>query len=138
MPKSSNEAKEIQNIIYAFQARVYPTVDQRSPLSQVLKYPPKWRIRYFAGDGETDIFANPYECYLESANYTINPSANTWHYDNRPGEIDLQLSFIETKALTAEDILKLQHTTTPVGNSDRNYADLRRGGSDVTRDAETL
>ena len=105
MPRSAKESAAIRNIQYLFQARAYPTIKVEN---LVLKYPPKWNI-IFSSD-----LPGLYECYLEGVGFTVNPSANTWHRDGAPGEVDLQLNFMETKALTAEDIIKLQNGS---GNS---------------------
>ena len=101
MPRTAKESQTIRDIQYLFQARAYPTVKVEN---LVLQYPPKWRIKFL----NTDL-PGLYECYLESVGFTVNPSANTWHRDGAPGEVDLQLSFMETKALTAEEIIKLQN-----------------------------
>jgi len=101
MPRTAEESQTIRDIQYLFQARAYPTVKVEN---LVLQYPPKWRIKFL----NTDL-PGLYDCYLESVGFTVNPSANTWHRDGAPGEVDLQLSFMETKALTAEEIIKLQN-----------------------------
>ena len=104
MPRNAEESVAIRNIQYMFQLRAYPTV---SIENSVLKYPPKWTITY----GNSNL-PGLHECYLENVGFTVNPSANTWHMDGAPGEVDLSLSFIETKALTAEDIIFKQKGST--------------------------
>ena len=100
MPKSKNDSDTIRNIQYAFQARAYPTIKEKA---LTLKYPPKWAIRFKGAD-----LPGIKDCYLESVGFTVNPSSNRWHNGGNASEVDLSLSFIETKALTAEDIVGQQ------------------------------
>ena len=100
MPRSENDSDTIRNIQYAFQARAYPTIKEKA---LILKYPPKWTIHFKGAD-----LPGIRDCYLESVGFTVNPSSNRWHYHGNASEVDLSLSFIETKALTAEDIVGQQ------------------------------
>ena len=101
MPRNPDEAQAIRDIQYLFQIRSYPSVKLKYT---VLAYPPAWTIKFVNGK-----LPGIYEkCYLEQVSFTANPSGSTWHIDNTPGETDLQLQFVEAKALTAEDISELQ------------------------------
>lgn len=103
MPRSAEEAQQIRNAQYAFQLRSYPTIETGLDFS-VLKYPPKWKIN-FRNTEMPGIFET---CYLETVSFSVNPSQHMWHPDGQPGEMDLQISFIEARALTGEDISDLQ------------------------------
>lgn len=108
IPTSAAEAKMIKDIIYAFRLGLYP----KSNIFQ-LTYPPTWTIRFIAHDPQdsslTDIDYLPriFETFLVDAQATFNAAGNMWRVDGAPLETDLALSFMETRALTNEDITKL-------------------------------
>jgi hypothetical protein len=103
MAKSKSESEMIRNISRAFRIGLYADGN-----SLQLQYPPTWTIRFLDGNGsDLEYIPKIYECYLETANVSYNQTANIWFSDGAPLECDLSLSFIETRALTAEDIRSL-------------------------------
>lgn len=103
MAKSKSESEMIRNISRAFRIGLYAEGNTLQ-----LKYPPTWSINFLDGNGSVlEYIPKIYECYLETLNVSYNQSANVWFSDGAPLECDLSLSFIETRALTAEDIRSL-------------------------------
>lgn len=103
MAKSKSESATIRNISRAFRIGLYA----EGNILQ-LKYPPTWSINFLDGSGAVlEYIPKIYECYLETLNVSYNQSANVWFSDGAPLECDLALTFIETRALTAEDIKSL-------------------------------
>jgi len=99
--KSQKESQIIANIVKGFRSNLYPVGNFIS-----LKYPPTWTIRFLDGVTGDDISYLPkiFECYLKGLTTDFNPSANIWHGDNAPLETDITVAFIESRALTYDDI----------------------------------
>jgi len=104
---SQKEAESIKNIVNSF--RKYMYAEKGAEDSKTLAYPLKWDLAFLAPNGKpNDKFPKPYECYLEGLATVYNATGNSLHYDGSPIEVDVSLSFKETKALSREDIVKLQ------------------------------
>ena len=100
---SASETKEVNNIFRLFRSGLYP----KGELYQ-LKYPPKWQIKFMVGVSEIEHIPKIFECYLKDMTSTYNAGSNSWRVDGSPLESDLTLTFVETRALTLEDIEKLE------------------------------
>jgi len=103
---SKKEADVIAAIVKAFHRRLYPHGNRA-----VLHYPPKWTIKFLEGPKSrkelTDV-PKIFQCYLREFTATYNSTTNTWREDGTPLETDINMTFVETRALTAEDIEKLE------------------------------
>jgi len=99
--KSEEETLVIKSIIETFRSNLYPVGNFIS-----LQYPPTWNIQFLNGENGEDIPYLPkiFECYLKGLTTDFNPSANIWHGDNAPLETDITVAFIESRALTYDDI----------------------------------
>ena len=117
MPASKDESKDVLRIIKML--RKYMYVEERD--SFVLRYPPKFEITFWipnlakseeeaaiSGDSEAPHLPKPYDCYLTNLQEVVNPSGNAFFEDGSPAEIDLTLTFQETKSLTRRDIEELE------------------------------
>lgn len=103
MSKSQSESQTIRNICRAFRIGLYAEGN-----SLQLQYPPTWSINFLHGTGSNlEYVPKIYECYLDTMSATYNSSTNLWFEDGAPLECDLNLTFIETRALTAADIKDL-------------------------------
>ena len=114
IPRSVSEADDIKSIINTFRKFTYASTKGDSGKSFVINYPPIWSIRYLIKVGgkqtENPYIARPFACYLTSVNTTYNGTAGSSYYVNgAPIEVDLQLSFQETRALFKDDIEKLEN-----------------------------
>jgi hypothetical protein len=97
------EAQTIENIVRTFRRGLYPTGD----LLQ-LKYPPTWYISFMQGGKDIYYLPKIFETYLTTFSTSYNSSMNLFHPDGAPVEVDIQLAFMETRALTLSDILILE------------------------------
>jgi len=114
MSTSARESNIIKNIVDAFRLGLYPTGN-----SFQLTYPPTWYINFKKGGNEIDYIPKIFETYLTGMNTSYNSSMNLFHADGSPVEIDLQLTFMESRALTRGDIKKL--ITNPFQSGDFEY-----------------
>ena len=102
---SKSETETIRKIHTKFRNFVYP---ERDPGSLTLTYPPVWNIRFMFKGKDNKYVPKIYDCFLESVVTTLNPSAPSFHYDGSPVEVDFNVNFIETKAMTRSDIVSLE------------------------------
>ena len=100
---SSAETAAVNSIFKLFRSGLYP----KGNLYQ-LKYPPKWQIKFMVGTAEIEHIPKIFECYLKDMTSTYNAGSNSWRVDGSPLESDLTLTFVETRALTLDDIIKLE------------------------------
>jgi hypothetical protein len=102
--RSEVEAKEIQRIHKTF--RKYTYADSNGNQQNLtLRYPPVWRIRFLDGQkNENKYIPKIYSCYLQGITSTFNSTSATFHTDGSPLEVDVNISFQETRALTRFDI----------------------------------
>lgn len=104
---SQSEAETISLITKALRLGMYPEKDSEF----ILKYPPTWTIRFLKGGNDLKHIPKIFECYLTDVKTTFNQSAASFFKDGAPVEVDLSFSFKETRALTADDIIKLEQTS---------------------------
>jgi len=102
--RSESEAKEIQKIHKTF--RKYTYADSNGNQQNLtLRYPPVWRIRFLDGQkNENKYIPKIYSCYLQGVQSSFNSTAPVFHTDGSPLEVDVSISFQETRALTRFDI----------------------------------
>ena len=111
VPSSQKEGKMIHEITKFLRSGIYPTKDV-NVFGAVLRYPPKFTIKFFNSIGGSRLKSIPAisECFLESFSTTYNGS-NSFHRDGVPVDTDIQFTFKETRALTIEDIDRLESQT---------------------------
>jgi hypothetical protein len=103
MSKSMQESETIRNIARAFRIGLYADGDTLQ-----LNYPPTWSISFLHKSGTVlEYIPKIYECYLSGMTSSYNQTANLWFSDGAPLECDINLTFVETRALTAGDIKSL-------------------------------
>jgi len=122
--KSEEETLVIKSIIETFRSNLYPVGNFIS-----LQYPPTWNIQFLNGENGEDIPYLPkiFECYLKGLNSNFNPTANVWRRGGSPIETDVTVQFIESRALTYEDIKSLEAKAFKEGD----FARLYGGGTDT-------
>jgi len=103
---SSDESQRINDISKAFRLGLYPQGN-----AYQLQYPATWTIQFIHGITGNDIEYLPklFECYLESMSSTYNSIANMWRTDGSPLDSEITLTFIESRALTKDDIKFLEN-----------------------------
>jgi hypothetical protein len=102
MATSQQESNIVKKIVDIFRLGLYPTGN-----SFQLNYPPTWYINFKKGGNEIDYIPKIFETYLTGMNTSYNSSMNLFHADGSPVEVDLQLTFMESRALTKGDVAKL-------------------------------
>ncbi len=109
IPRSEEEAKEVEAIIYRFRHFAYPeSLELISGVSAGYKYPNMFSINLDYNNGEggepIPIGTKIKDCYLKSISTNYNSSSMAYHKDGRPVEYDLTLTFSEDVALNRKDI----------------------------------
>ena len=103
MAKSKKDSQTIRNIVRAFRIGLYAEGNNLQ-----LQYPPTWTISFVhEGSKNLEYIPKIYECYMDGFSSAYNQSSNLWFSDGAPIECDITMSFIETRALTAKDIVDL-------------------------------
>ena len=102
VPESEQEMEEARQIENTFRKFLYPKQHPASKL--MLVYPPYWKIQFMNGEKENKFLPMIHLSYLTSMTGTYNSSGNAFHPDGGPTEIDISLTFQESKALTREDL----------------------------------
>lgn len=98
--ESDKEANQILIIENLFRAALYPEVKD----NLYLEYPPTFKIQFYHGEQENTFMPQIQECFLANITTTYNASSNMFHADGAPSEIDMSLTFTETKANTRNDL----------------------------------
>lgn len=76
-----------------------------------LEYPPVWTIKFMNMDSGTENIYIPriYSCYCTAVNTNFNQTGNIYFTDDAPLEVDLEVSFTETRALNRHDIEQMEN-----------------------------
>lgn len=109
--RSRDESSVIRAIHNKFRKFTYAS--QRGDSSNLtLDFPPVWTIRFLdfkSPTGENKFIPRIYSCYLTQVESTFNSSANIYFNDSAPLEVDVSLTFQETRALTRNDITNMEN-----------------------------
>jgi len=115
IPESEAETDIVKKIIRRFKGLSYAGYDDEGeePSTLLLSYPCKWKISFLKSDGNS-FSQNPFmpklfECYLTGVQTNYNPNSNIFFSNSAPVEIDLNISFQETRSLTRADIDTLEN-----------------------------
>lgn len=96
----------IRDMVDGFRLNAYPAGNDI-----VLEYPSEFTITFLkAGTSDINEYISPiYTCFLMSMTTTYNGTANSFYEDGAPLEVDITLSFQETKALTRDDLTAMKN-----------------------------
>jgi hypothetical protein len=109
--KTEQETKAINKIHKLFRKYIYADT-LKDGQNIVLNYPPIWTIKFLTADGiENHFIPKIYSCYLTSFNTVFNGENNMYFRDNAPFEVDVSMSYQETRSLTRGDIKSLEGNT---------------------------
>jgi len=114
VPESAKEAKQVRNIENLFRAALYPEKKNRL----YLEYPPTFKIKFYHGRKENTYMPQIQECFLANITTTYNAGTNMFHADGAPSEVDMSLTFTETKANTRKDLYPDQVDPNEVDSGD--------------------
>ena len=113
-----DDALEIKKIHEFFRANMYAGRfgGRESSSSAFLKYPSVWEIDFLTGITDKGITPNKflpaiYASYLQNFNATFNTTAPTWYKDGAPLEVDITMTYQESRALERNDIETLSAIT---------------------------
>lgn len=108
--KSAKEAAEVNDIIKILRTELYPdeiTADiGDASISLGYKFPNKFNIEFEYDGTKIPGLAKIQPCYLREVSTTFNASQMAMHADGNFMEVDMTLSFQETRALTRDDVAK--------------------------------
>ena len=98
-PEDSARIRDIQTFI---RRNTYAALGSEGFL---LSYPPTWKITFHTEDGrQNPYYPRIYECFLTNFQTTFNASSHLHHDGGAPVEVDVSMTFQETKVLTQNDI----------------------------------
>ena len=116
IPRSQAEAREIIKIVQFFRIAAYPEVGsgnseggvkgQQSLEMATFKFPDIFEITYLNKGRKNKNMIQQINSYLTSVTVTYNTNTPTFHADGMPAEVDLQLTFQESKALNRKLIMQ--------------------------------
>lgn len=131
IPTSKAEADAIDNIVRIFRKLSYPEAfdptGTREDLPYALKFPHQFKIGFFLGNKRLrtqDIEL----CYLRNISTVYNASGGGYHADGSPTEIDLSLTFQETRTLTRADIDRQHGVTSTSAEGFKDLTDIDQAG----------
>ena len=102
LPCSVREAEEVKNIIQLFREELYPEDIADAGISLGYKFPNRFRIEIEYNGEEVTNKILP--CYLRDVSVTYNPSTMAMHDDGNFSEIDMSVSFTESRTLDRKQI----------------------------------
>ena len=117
MPRTRAEAKEIIKIVQFFRLAAYPSLGpgtadpdakgtSKSLSMSTYTFPDVFEIKYLTKGRQNNNLIKLGRAYLTSITVNYNQTSPSFFADGMPSEIDLALTFQETKALSREDIQK--------------------------------
>jgi hypothetical protein len=118
MPRTRAEAKEILSIVKFFREAAYPSLafdgssseldpgNKKSLNMSSYKFPDVFEIEYLTNHKVNTNLIKFADAYITAVSVNYNQTSPTFFDDGMPSEIDLSLTFQETKALSREDIVK--------------------------------
>ena len=98
--ESADDAETAKGIERSFRKFLYP----KRAGALALAYPPLFRIEFYSNGEINPYMPNIKPCYLTTLESTFNETANTFHRDGSPIEVNLSLSFQEERALLRDDL----------------------------------
>lgn len=100
--RSQKEAQEVKDIVKFFRTELYPSEILVDDISVGYNFPDKFKIQ-FLYDNKA-IAHKLKDCYLRDVSTVYNQSGMSMHSDGEFLEVDLTLTFQETRALTRKDV----------------------------------
>ena len=111
IPHSADEARNIQEIITFFRKELYPEEIPADlggiTFSVGYKFPNRFGIKMYYGSGDNikEVGTRIQPAYLTDMQTVYNSTSMGMHYDGNFTEVDMTLTFLESKALSRKDII---------------------------------
>ena len=131
LPQSQDEAREMENIVKLFREEIYPDVITIGNAAVAYKFPNKFAIDLSYGDQSVGIQILP--SYLTNMSTTYNGSSQSFYRDGKFSEIDLTLTFRESRTLSKKDITNGTTRTGGTATLDDLFDQVTDRISDVIR-----
>jgi hypothetical protein len=100
---SPSEARQIEKIVKSFRKYMYPEAIKLGQVPIGYRFPPMFKIDFDYRGSKVGI-PSILHCHLKSVQANYNQQSGTFHEDGQPTEVDLNLVFLEYRALTQQDI----------------------------------
>lgn len=133
LPQSQQEAKEIESIVKMFREEVYPETIKVGNAAVAYKFPNKFIIRMKYGSKALAVDILP--SYLTNMSTTYNGSSQSFYRDGRFSEVDLTLTFRESRTLSKEDVTNGTTITGSTNPIDDFFDKVTDGINDAIRKA---
>lgn len=105
---SEDEMRAIDDIHNLLRKYLYPSRPGDSDVSLYLNYPPTWQVSFLFRGTDNPHYPRIFETYLTNVSTTFNSSTVLHHKDGAPTEVDVAVTFQETRPLAREDIEKMK------------------------------
>lgn len=102
IPCSAKEAEEVKKIIQLFREELYPKKITDIGLSLGYEFPNRFKIQIEYDQKQITNKILP--CFLRDVSVTYNPSTMAMHDDGNFSEIDMSVSFTESRTLDKDEI----------------------------------
>ncbi len=102
IPNSALEVKAIEAIIKRFRTVMYPQEIGTDSISLGYKFPDPFEIKMFYDNKE--VFTKILPSYLRDINVTYNTSGMGFHEDGGFTDVDVSLTFTESRPLSKDDV----------------------------------
>jgi len=103
IPDSHEEAEEVKRIVRFFREEMYPESQREAGIQAAFRYPSIFDIQMKYRNKDVATHIKP--SYLTDVAVRYNSSSMAFHSDGNFQETDIGLTFTETVALTAQDIV---------------------------------
>lgn len=104
IPDSHEEAEEVKRIVRFFREEMYPESQREAGIQAAFRYPSIFDIQMKYRNKDVATYIKP--SYLTDVAVQYNQSSMAFHSDGNFQETDITLTFTETVALTAQDIVE--------------------------------
>ena len=112
--ESRQEADDAAVIENVFRKYMYP--EKSGAVS--LRYPAKFTIDFYNGEKKNKYMPKIMDTYLVNCTTTYNSTTNAFHEDGQPVEVDMSLTFQETRPLTRHDLYREEVIDNNIGYKD--------------------
>lgn len=131
IPTSPAETEEIKKIVHTFRKHLYPkTIElEGTGIPIAYRFPNVFQIDMYYGDknlGDINPSLKFQRMYLRNFSANYNPNSMGFHKNGDFNEVQISLTFTETKALTYEDIASEMEQTRDFIHE--NYPETFTGG----------
>lgn len=108
---SSDKESELIRLIHTKFRQYTYAQNAESEDTLLLSYPPIWTIKFFdmSTGEENPYIPRIYSCYLTQVQSTFNSGGNMYYSNNAPLEVDISLTFQESRSLTRKDLIDMEN-----------------------------